>query len=192
MRVMRGARVRVENFFGGLKNRATVIISADEEKLRRMGLTKGPALTSTWIFGGTHSYVVLSLKGIDVDVAAHELTHAELHERLYRGKLVSRRLVPVWFDEGLTVQNDYRIRYGEKAYEELMDRGGEKPTLGQLESGKGFQSADDEQLRQHYIISAHEVRVWIQENGREKLTELLDEINRGKRFDEIYGGQSKQ
>lgn len=41
--------------------------------------------------------VMLSPRGVDPVIAAHELTHVELHTRL------GQRSVPQWFDEGLAV-----------------------------------------------------------------------------------------
>jgi hypothetical protein len=43
--------------------------------------------------------VMLSPRGIDAVIAAHELAHVELHERL--GSHAGH--VPQWFDEGLAV-----------------------------------------------------------------------------------------
>ena len=49
--------------------------------------------------------VMLSPRGIDPVIAAHELTHVELHARLGRGS------VPQWFDEGLAVLVADDLRY---------------------------------------------------------------------------------
>ena len=49
--------------------------------------------------------VMLSPRGIDPVIAAHELTHVELHARLGTGS------VPQWFDEGLAVLVSDDARY---------------------------------------------------------------------------------
>jgi hypothetical protein len=49
--------------------------------------------------------VMLSPRGIDPVIAAHELSHVELHAR------VGSALVPQWFDEGLAVLVSDDLRY---------------------------------------------------------------------------------
>lgn len=88
-----------------------------------MGWTGNPALTNTTVLFGAHSYVVISPNGLDVDVTAHELTHAELHYRLYDGKILPKTILPIWFDEGVATQNDYRERYNEIAWLKVTDNG---------------------------------------------------------------------
>ena len=66
------------------------------------------------------NYISVSDEYLNIDIIAHELTHAELHTRLNMKALKS---IPTWFDEGLATQNDYREQYGLDAWIEQTDNG---------------------------------------------------------------------
>lgn len=68
--------------------------------------------------------VMLSPDGVNTVIAAHEMSHVELHERLG-----ARGHVPQWFDEGLAVvvSNDPRYLAPDTA-------GGSAPTVAQPRS----------------------------------------------------------
>jgi len=38
----------------------------------------------------------------------------------------------------------------------------------------------------HYIVSKHELNSWIARNGVDTLVNLLDEVNQGKDFYDLY------
>ena len=103
------ANVRLAEFWGNVQSHPTIIISDNEKKLKKMGWTGNPALTTTIVLGGAHSYVVISPNGLNIDVVAHELTHAELHKRIYNGKMLPSTLIPIWFDEGVAIQNNHNL-----------------------------------------------------------------------------------
>jgi len=54
-----------------------------------------------------NSYIVVSPEYLNVDILAHELTHAEVHARVFTGRLWDWLSIPTWFDEGIALQNDY-------------------------------------------------------------------------------------
>ncbi len=85
------AEKRVEAFYGGRQAHARVLICATDACYRRLGGggEKGRALR-TWA-------LLLSPAGVTETIAAHELAHLELHQRLGDAR------VPHWFDEGLAV-----------------------------------------------------------------------------------------
>ena len=119
METVNAAADRVSAFWGNRESRPIIIISDDEKTLAKLG---GDHDTSTVVFFRAYSYVVLSDRYLQVDVLAHEWTHAELHARLYQGKL-PQTLVPTWFDEGVATQNDYREQYSEEAWAQATDNG---------------------------------------------------------------------
>jgi hypothetical protein len=82
---------RVAAFFGGLRSDPEFLACLTDECYARIGGggERGIAVLNR--------AVMLSPRGIDAVIAAHELTHVELHARLGRGS------VPQWFDEGLAV-----------------------------------------------------------------------------------------
>lgn len=181
------AQARVDQFFGGLQSRPMIAVSDDEATLRRLGWTGNPALTSTHVLFGAHSYVVVAPRGLNVDVIAHELTHAELHARVYRGKpLVTGQIFPIWFDEGLALQNDYRPSYNEAAWYAATDGGRSAPDMDQIATSAQFYPEDKEQRHFNYLVSGHEVAAWLKLHGLTGLEALIEGVNQGRPFAECY------
>lgn len=186
MPLIQEAQGRLLEFWGEVQSKPKIIISDDKQKLISMGWNGSPALTTSYVFCGAHSYVLISPEGLTVDVIAHELTHAELHARLYHGKMSFFKAVPVWFDEGLAAQTDYRERYSENAWQKLRQSGKEYPPFSELESAEQFYAEDGELRKAYYILSRHEVAQWIAGNGRDGLKDMIERLNRGESFADIY------
>ena len=74
---------RNEDFFGELEGKTVIIVTDDEEKLNKLGNPSSTAFTTTYVFKGAHNYTVVSGEKAELDVVAHELSHAEIHSRLY-------------------------------------------------------------------------------------------------------------
>ncbi len=184
--IIEEANQRVKSFWGDIKSEPRIIISDNETKLKKMGWTGNPALTTTSVFFGAHSYVVISPKGLNVDVVAHELTHAELHSRIHKGKLLNKKRIPVWFDEGVAMQNDYRDIYNYDAWVNVTDDGKNITDLSQLESYSQFYNPDSNIRRYNYIISKHEVSEWLKEHSVDELIILIDAVNKGQSFHKLY------
>jgi hypothetical protein len=90
---------RVAAFFGGLRSTPDFLACLTDPCYARIGGggERGIAVLNR--------AVMLSPRGIDPVIAAHELTHVELHTRL------GGRPVPQWFDEGLAVLVSDDARY---------------------------------------------------------------------------------
>ena len=103
-------------------------------------------------YGSTHflpwkTCVVFGPKGQSVDVVAHELMHAELVERVgYWQRLMH---IPTWFDEGLAMQVDDRVRY--RNFPNLLSH---DDTM-RLDSAAEFYVSDPDSLTQHYASVRH-------------------------------------
>jgi len=84
-------RRRVAEFFGGLRSDPAFLACVTDACYARIGGggERGIAVLNR--------AVMLSPRGIDPVIAAHELAHVELHARLGSAS------VPQWFDEGLAV-----------------------------------------------------------------------------------------
>lgn len=186
LNVINEAETRLADFWGVAESRPTIIISDNENKCMRMGLNKSPALTSTFVLGGARNYILISSNGINVDVIAHELTHAEIYSRLYEGYLFPSALIPVWFDEGLATQNDYREKYSEDAWTKATDNGKNITNFDDLASAAQFFNPDDAVRNYNYIISKHEVNNWIEQHGIKGLIALINGVNTGKDFRALY------
>lgn len=186
IQIIDDAEERVKKFFGEIKSNPKIIVTNDEKMLKRLGWTGSPAFTKTYVFNGAYSFCIISPDGLDTDVTAHELTHAEVHKRLYDGKIFSAQLVPVWFDEGVATQNDYRVKYGYEKWQELTDNGENIIDFNTIKDSENFYASDNDTRFYNYVISKHEVEIWLVNHSIEDLIDLLDDVNNGDDFDDIY------
>ena len=185
------AKSRVADFFGELVSKPVIIICDDKKTIAKLGGDHD--ITTTAIFK-VYSYISLSSEFLNVDVIAHELTHAETHFRIYNGRIWSQGLVPVWFDEGVALQNDYREKYNETAWNDVPDGGNNVVALDDIDTaeeinvGKTEKTYEGEaaERRYRYIVSRYEVNRWIENNGLDALLNLLDKVNQGENFNRSY------
>jgi len=177
------AKVRVSDFFGELESSPMIIICDDKKTIAKLG---GDHDTKTTAIFKVYSFISLSSEFLSVDVIAHELTHAETHFRIYSGRIWSQGLIPVWFDEGVAVQNDYREMYNEAAWNDVTDIGNNVISLSDIDTAEEFYAGEAEERRYRYIVSRHEVNRWIENNGLDALLNLLDKVSRGDDFNNLY------
>ena len=87
---------RVAAFYGARRSDPIILVCVSDACYRRLGGggSRGQAYGTTAL--------ILSPRGISTVIAAHELSHIELHTRLGLWRTI-RHAVPPWFDEGLAV-----------------------------------------------------------------------------------------
>lgn len=180
--ILAASSKRVSAFWGKLESSPTIIICDNEKTLKKLG---GDRDTTTLIFLKAYSYISISRQYLNVDIMAHEMTHAELHARLYAGKL-PQTLVPTWFDEGLATQNDDRAKYNEDAWNAATNKGLAPIDLSDFDTPSEFYRGEAADREYRYILSRHEVKAWIERNGMDHLFELIAEVNRGADFNALY------
>ena len=167
-------------FFGELQcTDTTIIIFCDDDKL----LSKLDGDHDTKTSYTKKNYISVSDEYLNIDIIAHELTHAELHTRLNMKALKS---IPTWFDEGLATQNDYREQYGLDAWIEQTDNGKNTVPLEDMDTGSEFYADPVEDRRFRYLNAKHEVGVWMDTYQQKGLLELFDKLNNGEGFDTAY------
>lgn len=169
------ARVRIEKIFGAPRSRPVVAFFQD---LRTFWPLKVNTYGSAGSIGNT--CVIIGPKGQNVDVVAHELMHQELHERVGTWRLFTE--VPVWFNEGVAMQVDFRPQYT------LPEEAGNASNKGEvrgLKSVSQFNHGNDEQLTQHYAFAKAEVARWLANIGRHDLYARLERIRAGESFDAV-------
>lgn len=179
------ATIRTADFWGSLESSPVIIICDNAKTLQKLG---GNHDTATLIFLKAYDYISISSEYLNVDVVAHELTHAELHTRLYAGRL-RHALVPTWFDEGIATQNDYRIKYGEAAFKEATNAGSDIMDLSSMDTASEFNGGEKTDRVYRYIVSRHELKEWIARHGIAGLTQLISSVNSGEDFYELYSGK---
>ncbi len=130
-------------------------------------------------FGGTGRgmhfgpAILLGPRGLNATIIAHELTHAEVTERVgYFNE------IPTWFNEGLAVVLCRDERYSEQEYQARYASRAPSTPARSMESLSDFFAAEDP-----YLVAAHEVRAWLSAAGPLGLQRLFGELQRGSEFD---------
>ena len=177
------AKDRVRAFFGGLLFQdETIFIICDDEKLtRKLGEDHGTVIFS---FPAETRYICISDEYLELDILAHEITHAELRSRL---SAEAQKAIPTWFDEGLALQNDYRERYSEAQWIVQTDNGKNTVALEDMDTPAEFYAGEAEDRRFRYLNAKHELDVWMTEHGQRGLLDLFEKLNGGADFNSAYG-----
>jgi hypothetical protein len=102
--IVKEGRQRVRQFWGHQESTPRVFVCSSAECFQRM---KGGGRRGMSILGFA---AVLSPRGIDPVIAAHELSMNELYHRIGWLGFV-RQAVPVWFNEGLSMLASDDLRY---------------------------------------------------------------------------------
>lgn len=173
------ATVRVSDFWGDKKASPTFIYCYTATDFERYSQAPAaPAITQLKL----GAYIVLSADGADPDIIAHEITHAELYERVgfYKWTFV----LPPWFRHGLAMQNDFRSYYSEDTLKARSDNFATLPDIQKFKSDDEFYAGTTEEVMLNYMTAKYLVRRWY---TKEKLAQLLKDINAGKGFDEAFG-----
>ena len=96
---------RVNTTFGKMISNPKVVITTNESEAADFGSNAyGNALLTP-----LGQCIVFGPKGQNIDVIAHEYTHAEVHNRV--GWLNHFLNVPIWFNEGVALLVDFRNPY---------------------------------------------------------------------------------
>ncbi len=170
------AKERVESIYGQMVSTPNIIVSSTEKRSARFlpgPLPPGATYSLPW-----GQYIPIAPNGNDINVMAHELVHAEVYHRL--GFIKSLRSLPVWFNEGVAMQVDYRQ---EKAWTYIME-GHELPSVSSLETTQQFFSGD---RALNYAAAKVEVSAWLSSPSYSNLYDFIAEIRSGKDFYELYG-----
>ena len=177
------AKERVRTFFGDLhfQDETTFIICDDGKLTRKLGEDHGTVIVS---FPVEAYYVCISDEYLELDILAHEITHAELRSCL---SAKAQKAIPTWFDEGLALQNGYRERYSEAQWIAQTDNGKNTVALEDMDTPAEFYAGEAEDRRFRYLNAKHELDVWMTVHGQRGLLELLDRLNDGADFNTAYG-----
>lgn len=166
---VRQAHRLVHDFYGTRRSSPAVLACLTERCYERIGGGKERGIAVL------NRSVMLSPRGIDPVIAAHEMSHVELHTRLTSGAEV-----PQWFDEGLAVvvADDPRYLAPKTAADRcLATPSGPLPAT--LDEWLNTASKDVTT----YAKSACQVSRWLAANdGRTGLLALIDDLNTGHPF----------
>lgn len=170
LKTVDAAKARVSKFFQGLQGHPKILGCSTEDCFvanSRGAAPKGQSYGS--------SALILSPRGLNVVIVAHELTHIELHVRV--GTFRAWRTVPAWFDEGLAVLVSQDPRYSEAAWMAATQNGRHLTTNDAIRWGKrGWLET--------YGTARHEVGAWYARAGHEGLMRLIANLKQGEPFNE--------
>ena len=167
------ARARISNKFGPLESRPILYFFDDANSHWPVRLNE----YASTAFLGYKTCIAVGPRGQSVDVVAHELMHAEIASRV--GFLSRFRKVPVWFDEGLAMQVDFRKRYD-------LQEGDDYSFVTQLNTSRAFFVSDTERLTNHYAAAKAAVKIWLSGVNENDVYSQLEKLNEGAAFESIW------
>lgn len=172
------SRSRIQNTFGTPQAKP-ILIFLDESnsfwslKLNEYGSTH---------FIGSKICVIVGTKGRNIDIVAHELMHAEIADRVgYWNRLTK---LPIWFDEGLAMQVDFRSRYNLRNGTDARSANVKK-----LWSAREFFLPDTDSLTDNYASAKAEVALWVAAVGHKSVYGQLKRLRDGESFDMVLSGK---
>lgn len=167
------SRERIANTFGEPKAKPILVYFSRPDgfgpfKLNAFGSTQ---------FIGSRTCVMIGPEGQNIDVVAHELMHAEIHERA--GFWNRFMKIPTWFDEGLAMQVDFRPKYllaAEDAH--AIDE------VRQLTSFSSFFNGGEKVVVSNYAKARVLVADWIAKVGKASVYQQLHQLRDGQSVEE--------
>ena len=125
---------------------------------------------------------MIGTKGRNIDIVAHELMHAEIADRLgYWHRLTK---LPIWFDEGLAMQVDFRPHYNLRNGTESKSA-----NVRKLWSAREFLVPDIKSLTENYAFAKAEVALWVAAVGNKSVYSQLERLRDGDPFDLVIAGK---
>lgn len=161
------AKGNILQIFEDIKASPTLIFVHSSEAVQHYAQKNLTGQTYYMYWG---SYIVIGPQGFNKDVIAHELMHAELRKRLK-----NKDKVPVWFDEGFATLVESRY---------VSDKNVISANLEDLSSESTFY--DPTRVKDNYKRANDEITRWYGIVGNSGLYELIDGLNAGQSFANLY------
>ncbi|MCC5852644.1 MAG: hypothetical protein JJU30_07400 [Alkalimonas sp.] len=169
--VIQGGKQRVESTFGPMIAAPKIVIVATKAEAARLGANS----TASAHYTPLGTCIILGPNGQNVDVAAHELVHAEVGQRV--GWFRHWLEIPVWFNEGVALMADHREPFlidNIAISQEAID------AVKTLKTGRAFFAGAN--THQHYVAA----RVAVNDLEPLQLYQQLERIRKGERFDAVF------
>ncbi|MGI9421980.1 MAG: hypothetical protein ACR2PA_02225 [Hyphomicrobiaceae bacterium] len=177
--VFQRARQRVRSFYGSLQAKPIIVVCRTAGCVESFGGGTADAIAYGW------QAVRFAPTGLNETIAAHELSHVELHKRIgFRG--IFQAVVPVWFDEGLAVMVSGDKRLGRRVSRAARDTVVTHRTLRQW---LGHTRAVG--WRASYGAAAAVVRKIDRAVGRADFKRLVNRVAQGDNFDTVFAAHQR-
>ena len=178
------AKEHVADMYGDVITRPVIYACRSQECAQSLGLGRARGLR---LFG----HLLLSNKGLNKEIIAHEWSHEELYERI-GGFWHWYKEIPIWFDEGLaSLTMQTYSRYDEQAWHRIVKekipypKKAEMATLQQWgEVNRVYRTNDS--MNVPYATARHIVAKWYEKVGQKGILKLLNSIRNGEKFEELY------
>ncbi|WP_298442061.1 hypothetical protein [uncultured Ferrimonas sp.] len=168
---IRQGKARVESTFGPMRATPKIVLVADRQEAARFGANS----TATANYTPFGTCIVLAEHGQNVDVAAHELVHAEVGARV--GWLTHWVAIPIWFNEGVALMVDHRAPF---LVENIRLGAAEVAAVKRLTYGNEFFRGGN--AHQNYLAS----RLAVQTVEPLELYQHLERIRNGQSFESVF------
>lgn len=178
LKVYKHSKRKVEEFWSGFSNRATIIYCHNEKVYSKYGMKGVPALTRLG------SYVILPSDGLYHEVISHELCHTELFARLGQNWWIYYQKLPCWFDEGLALQFNNTGMY-QKSVLDTVSRWTIKK-LRTIDRPRGFYRKDAKITLHHYLVAKKELELWLSDHSKSDFMKVIKSLREGGQFYNEY------
>lgn len=159
---------RVSDIYGAPTSNPR-IIATSETHYGKLGFNPTGMQSS----GFFHECIFLGPKGLNVDVVAHELVHAEVRHRTTL--LVELTQLPAWFIEGTGIKVDYRPPFL------LQNMAVSEAELAHIKSV--FYLSDFPNTKVEYYQAS---RMAVEPMNPKLMYEGLERVNKGESFKEVF------
>lgn len=177
-KIITQANLRVGDFWGQQLSEPTFIYCISDGDFKKYSSSpNAPAVT--YVKSG--ATIVLSADALDMDIIAHEISHAELYQRI--GFFKFNFSIPSWFKHGLAMQNDYRNYYSEDTLRAKTENFKTLPNIKTLTTDNEFYAGTHEEVMLRYMAAKHEIKNWY---TKQKLQQFIIAIRDGQSFDAAY------
>jgi hypothetical protein len=167
--IIKSGKNRIKNTFGLMRANPIIVVTKSNDEASFFGSN----LAGTTHLSPVGECVVLGPNGINVNVVSHEFAHVELHNRV--GWLKYALNIPIWFSEGIALLVDYREPF-------LLENISISEVKVEAVKNKGVDFFTDGNTHENYLAS----RVAIEYINASSLYEKLDEIHKGRNFNDVF------
>jgi len=182
------AKDKVFSRYGEIVSSPDIFACSSKDCFQRIGSTTSKAKA----YGS--SKILLSPEGITKALIAHEWSHAELYDRI--GGYPKIKRVPAWFNEGLAVVVSDEPSHSEEVWNYIVNNDIPRPQLAELTTRKDWviavrtygnnNAGDPEKVSVVYATAGHEVRRWFNNVKTKGLINLIEMLNQGVPFEDVY------
>lgn len=187
---------QIIKYYGKAISRPEYFFCATEECYQSFGYTSNRAIS----FGNYGS--LFSPRGTTVPIISHEWSHTELYTRINSAWTMWH--IPQWFNEGLAVTVSEEPTNSESQWQYMIASNIPRPTREELlgyktlrewldavnhfgeDLNKERKAKGEPTLAPLYTAAGHEVRLWYNKAGTQRLLSFIDKMKNGKDFDQAY------